>query len=220
LYNYLTEFGFGKKTGVDFPSETSGILSNYSNWTNIDTGTIAFGQGISVSAVQLVTAVSAIANGGFMVKPYIVQSVSNPDGTLNRESGKTEPRRILSQETADKIKEIMATVVTDGGTGVKAALNGYTVCGKTGTAQKIEKNVGYSKQHFTSSFIGFAPKSHPEVTVLVLLDEPKAGHYGGTVAAPAFKKIMHGTLNYLNIAPEKDTNDATMMLAQRNEVKP
>lgn len=219
LYKTLTNFGFGKQTGIDCPGETSGILSNYNTWSSIDTGAISFGQGISVSAVQLLAGVSAIANGGKLVKPYIVKSIISPDGTIVRECGKTKGRQVISPETAEKIKVIMSTVVTDGGTGVNAALSRYTVCGKTGTAQKIDKGGSYSNDQFTASFVGFAPQQHPAVAVLVILDDPKVNHYGGVVAAPAFKQIVHETLNYLNVEPETDSNDETILLAQRIEAK-
>lgn len=219
LYKTLTSFGFGKQTGIDCPGETSGILSNCNTWSSIDTGAISFGQGISVSAIQLLTGVSAIANGGKLVKPYLVKSIISPDGSIVRECGKTKVHQVISAETAEKIKYIMSTVVTDGGTGVNAALARYTVCGKTGTAQKINKSGSYSNDLYTASFVGFAPKNHPEVAVLVILDDPKGNHYGGVVAAPAFRKIVHETLNYLNIEPETDSNDETILLAQRNEVK-
>ena len=219
LHKTLTDFGFGKPTGIDFPSETRGILSDCKKWRAIDTGAISFGQGVSVSAIQLLTAVSAIANGGNMIKPHIVKTVNAPDGKLLRECGTQSPRQVISPETAENVKEIMATVVTKEGTGVNAALSKYTVCGKTGTAQKIDSSGRYSPDQYNSSFVGFAPKRHPEVAVLVILDEPKSSHYGGTVAAPAFKKIIHETLNYLNVPPENDNNEDTILLAQRYEVK-
>jgi cell division protein FtsI (penicillin-binding protein 3) len=219
LYETLKNFGFGKVTGIDCPGESPGILSNCKRWRPIDTGAISFGQGVSVSAVQLLTAVSAIANGGNLMKPHIVKSVAAPDGTLVKNCETQPPKRVISVETAEKVKNIMASVVTDGGTGVNAALSKYTVCGKTGTAQKIDASGRYSPDKYNSSFVGFAPKKNPQVAVLVILDEPKNAHYGGTVAAPAFKKIIHETLNYMNVEPETDNNDDTILLAQRFETK-
>jgi cell division protein FtsI (penicillin-binding protein 3) len=220
LYNTLVDFGFGKSTGIDCPGETPGILSNCKRWRPIDTAAISFGQGVSVSAVQLLSAVSAIANGGFLMKPHIVKAVEAPDGAVIRNCETQTPKRVISSETAEKVKDIMSSVVTDGGTGVNAALDKYTVCGKTGTAQKIDpKKKGYSADLFNSSFVGFAPKNHPAVAVLVVLDEPKNAHYGGTVAAPAFRRIIHETLNYMNVEPENDDNSGTIMLAQRYETQ-
>lgn len=219
LYKTLTDFGFGKKTGIDCPGETPGILLNYNRWSSIDTGAISFGQGISVSSVQLLAAISAIANGGTMVRPHIVKSVTSPDSTLIREFKNPRSRRVISTETAAQVKRIMATVVTDGGTGVNAALNKYTVCGKTGTAQKTNEAGQYSKENYTASFVGFAPQNKPEVAVLVILDEPSINHYGGTVAAPAFRKIVHETLNYMNVPPENNNNEDNVLIAGRYEAK-
>lgn len=219
LYTTLNSFGFGRQTGIDCPGETAGILSNYNTWTPIDTGAISFGQGISVSAVQLLTAVSAIANGGVLHKPYMVKSIESPDGTIVRDCGNSRGTRVISEETAGQVKRIMASVVTPGGTGENAFLNRYTVCGKTGTAQKIDSDGSYSKDRFTASFVGFAPIDHPRVAVLVILDEPKVNHYGSIVAAPAFRRIVFETLSYMNVEPETDSDEATVLLAQRNEAK-
>jgi cell division protein FtsI (penicillin-binding protein 3) len=219
LYKSLTNFGFGRQTGIDCPGETAGILSNFNTWSSIDTGAISFGQGISVSAVQLLSAVSAIANGGKLVQPYLVSAITAPDGSLVDEFGPRTVRQVIRPETAAKVKQIMATVVTDGGTGTNAALSRYTVCGKTGTAQKIDRTGNYSNEHYTASFVGFAPKNHPRAAVLVILDDPKVNHYGGVVAAPAFRKIVHETLHYLEVEPETGGNEAAILLAQRQEVK-
>ncbi len=202
LHRTLTDFGFGKKTRLDCPGETAGILSSPKRWTRIDTGTISFGQGISVSALQLVTAASAIANGGDLMQPYILAAVSDHNGGIIE---RTEPRVVrtaVSPKTAGIVKRIMKTVITEGGTGINAALDGYTVSGKTGTAQKIDDTGKYARGKYVSSFLGFAPADKPEVVILVIIDEPEGSHYGGTVAAPAFKKIAHETLNYLNIPPQ------------------
>lgn len=213
LYNTLTDFGFGKKTGLDLSGETTGLLMPSSKWTTVDTGAISFGQGISVSAVQLVTALSAIANGGFMVKPHTVHAITDPSGTIKRTFDAGKKRRIISEKTARAVKKMMATVVTEGGTGVNAALEGYTVCGKTGTAQKIGADGRYSKKRYSASFLGFAPEKNPEIAVLVVIDEPRGNYYGGTVAAPAFKQIVFQTLNYLKVAPENQSIPEKLMLA-------
>lgn len=217
LYKTLKDFGFGQKTKIDCPGETKGILSHFSRWSEIDTGAISFGQGVSVSAVQLLSAMSIIANGGNYVKPHILDSMTSPSGEILQKFSMPETRRVISKSTAVKLKNILATVVTDGGTGVNARLKKYTVCGKTGTAQKSAKTGGYSKEKFVASFIGFAPKKNPEVAVLVVLDEPTVNHYGGTVAAPAFRKIVHNTLNYLNVEPEIIDNSGNILVAQREK---
>lgn len=196
LFDMLDKFGFGTKSGIDCPGETPGSLRPFRNWTPIDTANISFGQGVAVSPLQLVTATAAIANGGYLMRPYIVKTVTDPSGNRIHETSPRIVRRVISPETADTLRKIMHTVVTEGGTGVRAAIDSYSVCGKTGTAQKPEKSGGYSKKKFVSSFVGFAPMEKPEITVLVLLDEPRKQHYGGTVAAPAFKQIVCETLSY------------------------
>ncbi|MFO8083055.1 MAG: penicillin-binding protein 2 [Desulfobacterales bacterium] len=210
LYHTLKNFGFGEKTGIDCPGETVGMLSSYQRWTKIDTAAIAFGQGISVSAIQLITAISAIANDGILMKPYVVQAITGKDGALIKKFGPTPVRRAVSSETAATLKKMLAKVTEDGGTGVQAALDGYTVCGKTGTAQKIGESGTYEKGKYVSSFAGFVPAENPEAVILVIIDEPKKAHYGGIVAAPAFKQIALQTLNYMNVPPESTSNRLTV----------
>jgi cell division protein FtsI (penicillin-binding protein 3) len=201
LYKNLRNFGFGEKTGIDCAGETSGVLAAYTKWRKIDAGTIAFGQGISVSAMQLITATSAIANGGILMKPHLVQAVTDANGQIIKKIEPTPVRRVISSETARTVRQMMKEVITTGGTGMNAALEGYVVCGKTGTAQKTE-NGSYARGKYVSSFIGFVPADHPEAVILVVVDEPQKRYYGGTVAAPAFKRIAQETLGYLNVAPE------------------
>ena len=206
LYKTLRAFGFGEKTGIDCPGETAGSLADYKRWTTIDTGNIAFGQGIAVSAVQLVTAVSAIANGGILPKPHIAKSVVDPSGNVLKDLTPPMGKRIIQRKTADAITMMMHTVVTEGGTGVNAALDNYSVCGKTGTAQKFIDGQ-YSNQKYVASFVGFAPKKNPEIAVLVVVDEPiRNRHHGGTAAAPAFREIVNATLNYMTVQPDQTDN--------------
>lgn len=201
LYDTLQAFGFGRRTEIDCPGESSGSLSNYRHWTAVDTGTIAFGQGVAVTGLQLIAAVSALANDGVMMRPYIVQAVTDPNGRPVRTVAPESGRQVVSPDTARAVRRIMRTVITPGGTGVKADLADYNVSGKTGTAQKIDKNGRYSADRFVSSFVGFAPTEQPALAVLVVIDEPQGTFYGGDVAAPAFKQIIHKTLSYLNITP-------------------
>jgi cell division protein FtsI (penicillin-binding protein 3) len=201
LFETLEAFGFGDRTHIDCPGESPGLLSNYKRWTSVDTGAIAFGQGVSVTGLQLITAASALANDGLMMKPHIVQAVTDPLGRPVRTMDPQPVSQVISVETAQKVRRIMRTVITDGGTGVEADLAGYSVCGKTGTAQKIESNGQYARSKYVASFIGFAPTERPALVALVVVDEPRKTHYGGTVAAPAFKRIIKETLSYLNIAP-------------------
>jgi len=206
LYHYLDAFGFGRRSGIDCPGETAGSLSNFKRWSAIDTGAISFGQGLSVSAIQLITAASAIANDGLLMKPMLVKAVSDRNGHVVKSYAPEPVRRVISSHTAATVRRILKTVITEGGTGVNAALEGYSVCGKTGTAQKTDKSGTYAKGRYLSSFLGFAPADHPELAILVLVDEPKTQSYGGIVAAPAFRQIALETLSYLNIPPGADTD--------------
>ena len=201
LYDYLKGFGFGDLTAIDCPGESSGSLLNYKRWTVVDRGAIAFGQGIAVTALQLITAASALANDGIMMRPYLVQAVTDPVGRPLRKVEPVVLRQVLSPETALRVRRIMRTVITEGGTGTQADLEGYAVCGKTGTAQKIDSSGKYTHSRYVSSFIGFVPTERPVLAVLVVVDEPKGTTYGGLVAAPAFKQIVKETMSYLNIAP-------------------
>ncbi len=202
LYTTLKNFGFGDRTGLDCPGETTGVLTPSNQWSKIDTSAIAFGQGMSTSAIQLVSAAAAIANGGMLMKPFIVQSITNEHGRILKQTTPEIIRRAASPEVAAVVKRIMQTVVTEGGTGTSAFLDGYTVCGKTGTAQKTDQSGNYARGKYTSSFLGFAPADNPRLVILVVIDEPTDAHYGGTVAAPAFQKIAHETLQHLNVPPE------------------
>ena len=202
LYNTLKKFGFGNKTGLDSPGETTGILTSSNRWSKIDSSAIAFGQGISTSAIQLVSAAAAIANGGLLMKPFIVQSITNENGRILKRTVPEIIGRATSPEVASTVKRIMQTVVTEGGTGTSAFLDGYTVCGKTGTAQKTDESGTYARGKYISSFLGFAPADNPRLVILVVIDEPVDAHYGGTVAAPAFQNIAHETLQHLNVPPK------------------
>ena len=207
LYKYLAAFGFGDKTRVGSPGETSGSLVPYRKWSKIDAGAISFGQGVSVSAIQLISGISAIANGGNLMKPMLVKKIISKDGEDLSVFHPETIRRVISSKTAQQVKKMMRLVVKEEGTGSKAAMDGYTVCGKTGTAQKALKNQrGYSKNNYISVFAGFAPQDNPELAILVVIDEPRKQYYGGDVAAPAFKTIMAESFNYLNIPPEKHKN--------------
>jgi cell division protein FtsI (penicillin-binding protein 3) len=217
LYSTLRQFGFGQPTGIDCPGETAGSLSPYQRWTRIDAGAISFGQGVSVSALQLITAASAIANNGVLMKPFLVQAVTDQNGRLVKSFAPTEVRRVISEQTALRLRKILKTVTSEGGTGVNAALEGFDVAGKTGTAQKTDERGRYARGRYVASFLGFAPATAPKVAILVLIDEPRKAHYGGTVAAPAFRKIAHGTLNYLNVTPGSGAARYTALRGQEVE---
>ena len=205
LYQTLQKFGFGSKTGIDCPGETTGSLSHYSSWSAIDIGAISFGHGIAVSAIQLIAAVSAIANDGVLMKPYVVKEVTNQYGQPVNRYEPRQVRRVMSARNAGIVRNIMQTVTAEGGTGVNAALDRYSVGGKTGTARKLDEKGRYSETKHVASFVGFTPARNPEIAMVVIIDEPKENYYGGIVAAPLFKKIAQQTLSYLNVAPEDDS---------------
>ena len=205
LYSIFQKFGFGAKTGIDSPGETTGSLAHYKNWTTVDTGAVAFGYGISASAIQLITAASAIANDGILMKPYFVKAITDQSGKTLKQFQPQAVRQVISKRNARTIRNIMKTVITEGGTGTNAALEGYTVCGKTGTARKLDQNGIYSDSMHIASFVGFTPAENPKLTILVVIDEPQGKYYGGTVAAPVFRRIAHEALNYLNIPPQSGT---------------
>jgi len=206
-YKMLRDFGFGEKTGFDCPGETAGMVPPYRRWSRIDAGAISFGQGLSVSALQLVTATAAIANDGILMRPFVVRSITDPNGRLVKEIQPRRVRRVMSRDSARTLNRIMQTVITRGGTGVQAALDGYTVCGKTGTAQKTDSSGTYAKGKYVASFVGFAPAEDPAVAILVVIDEPRGIYYGGSVAGPAFRNIAQESLSYLNIPPKKNSDN-------------
>lgn len=203
LYNHLKDFGFGARSGIDLPGEAYGYLRNGSQWFGVDLATISFGQGVSATALQLVMAVSAVANGGMLMKPYVVEKISDENGVEMEQISPQERRRVISPETARVMARMMEGVATEGGTGMNAAVEGYRVAGKTGTAQKVDPVTrGYSVDKRTASFVGFIPADNPKLVILVVVDEPKTSPYGGVVAAPAFSAIAQQSLCYLKVPPD------------------
>lgn len=199
---YLRNFGFGDKTGIDLPGESSGNIRSGRRWYGIDLATISFGQGVTASPIQLVSAVSAVANGGNLMKPYVVEQIMDDNGQVVQQFGPQTLRRVISEDTSKKMTKMLESVTAEGGTGVNAALEYYRVAGKTGTSQKPDPVTrGYSKNKRIASFIGYVPSDKPKLTILVVIDEPTTSPYGGVVAAPAFREIAQSTLGYLKIAP-------------------
>lgn len=208
LYQYLDLFGFGKKTGVDLPGEISGTLRPLASWKRIDLAVTAFGQGVTVTGLQLTSAVAAIANGGLMKTPRVAKAVLDAEGRVVKVFGHDEGRRVLNAATAAMLRQLMQGVVEPGGTGTKAALAQYTTAGKTGTAQVVEPGTGrYSLDKYTSVFVGFAPVSLPRLVLAVVIHEPQPEHYGGVVAAPVFRDVMEKALPYLGVLPDKQPED-------------
>lgn len=189
-------FGFGRPTGVDLPGEEQGIVPTYADYSGTSILNLPIGQGQSVTPMQMVAAYAAIANGGVLRAPRIVRSV---DGRAVRQPA---GRRVLSEATAASVREMLRGVLAAGGTASEASIEGYDLAGKTGTANKIDSDTGeYSRTRYVASFMGFAPASHPELLVSVVVDEPQYAIYGGQVAAPAFQKIVAFALPYLGIRP-------------------
>jgi len=201
FYDYLRAFGFGQPTGVDLPGESKGLLRHLENWSAISIGSISMGQEVGVTPVQLISAVSAIANGGMLCKPHVVAELRRGERVLPMEGPLTpaEPKRVIRPETAATLRRLMEGVILNG-TGKLAHLDGWTAAGKTGSAQKIDPATGrYSRTQLIASFTGFAPINNPAVSILVSLDSPIGLHEGGMVAAPVFKRIAEQVLPYLDV---------------------
>jgi cell division protein FtsI (penicillin-binding protein 3) len=201
LYRYLKSFGFGAKTGVDLPGEVPGVLTTPRTWSEVGLANISFGQGVSVTALQLTSALAALANGGVLMKPYVVKAVLEPNGGVLKENQPRVVRRVVSPETTGTVVRILKTVMDEGGTGRAARLSDYEAAGKTGTAQKALPNGrGYSEKR-VGSFFGFAPLDNPQVAILVVIDEPQGNSFGGVVAAPAFKAVAEQVLPSMGVYP-------------------
>ena len=199
LHNYLTKFGIGSKTGSGLPGESAGLLRPVSNWSGTTAPTVAFGQGYSVTAMQATSVFATIANNGVRVSPTVIAGTSDPSGhftpTANRSSV-----RVVSEDTAIKLRLMMESVVSTQGTAPSAAIPGYRVAGKTGTAMRYDQKTGrYSG--YTASFIGFAPADAPRYVISVTLQDPRNGHYGGSLGGPVFKKVMTFVLQSEHVAP-------------------
>jgi stage V sporulation protein D (sporulation-specific penicillin-binding protein) len=192
---YIKGFGFGQTTGIDLPGEAGGLFDP-SKIGPVELATISFGQGISVTPIQLITALSAIANDGKMVQPHVARAILDKNGKVIHEFGVTPVRQVISYETAQEMKKILESVVTNG-TGGRGKIEGFRVAGKTGTAEK------YAAGKYVASYEGFVPADDPKLAALVIIDEPSAGIiYGGQIAGPVFQRVMSDTLNYLGIKPE------------------
>ncbi len=199
LFNYIDLFGFGKKTGIDLNGEASGIIFNINKIGDLELATTAFGQGVSVTPIQQITAVSAAINGGYLYKPYIVKSLN--ESLTNSVILKNEPkvvRKVISEKTSDLVRYALESVVARG-TGHNAYIGGYRVGGKTGTAQKV-KDGKYMVGNYIVSFMGFLPANDPKVVVYVAVDNAKGiTQYGGTIAAPIARSVMLSSIDALNI---------------------
>jgi stage V sporulation protein D (sporulation-specific penicillin-binding protein) len=198
LYKYINLFGFGQKTGIDLPGEAKGIVQPLSKVGPVELATISFGQGISATPIQVISMINAVANDGVWVQPHVVKAIYDKDKKLIKSFDTPQKRRVLDQDVARRLKTILQSVVTNG-TGHNAYLLGYKVAGKTGTSQKYDK----TSKKYIASFGGFAPADNPEVSVLVIIDEPDPSlYYGGLIAAPVARDLLNDILRYLDIQPQ------------------
>lgn len=211
LYSHLKSFGFGERTDIDISGESKGILRQTREWSKRSIGSVSLGQEIGVTPIQLITAFSAVANNGWMMKPFVVSEIRDGDKIVRKVYPEIK-KRVISAETAAEMTRILTSVV-EGGTGERAAIEGYRVAGKTGTAQKIDPKTGlYSDKYFVSSFIGYAPAEDPQIALLVVIDSPEGIAWGGSIAAPVFKSVAEDVLLYMN-APS--TNEERILMVKR-----
>ena len=215
VYKYAKLFGYGDTTGIDLPGEVSGWIRKPDRWSATSIGAIPIGQEVAVTPLQVMRAYSAIANGGYLVRPHIVSEIRTHEGQTVFTFDKEEKKRVISAKTAVIFKDILKTVVEEGGTATQAAVEGNRVAGKTGTAQLIDpRTKRYSKDRFVSSFVGFVPADDPKISMIVVIHEPKGAIYGGVVAGPVFKSIADQALSYMNV-PRDDANEKNLLLVSK-----
>ena len=211
FYASMKAFGFGAKTGIGLPGETSGLLRSTKSWSALSLASMSFGQEVGVTAIQMASAAAVVANGGYWMRPFIVKRVEEPWGELVREYSPVAERKVIEPETADRVMGLLREVVISG-TGRKAKVEGFEVAGKTGTAQKIDASGRYSMIDHVASFVGFVPASRPALVVLVSLDTPKGDHNeGGDVAAPLFSRIANEAVRLLAIPPDDPTRNIRLV---------
>ena len=216
MYEYMKRLGFGSRTGIDLAGESPGILRPLSRWQPSSIGSLAIGQEVGVTPLQMATAYSVLANGGTLVKPHLLRELRAPDGTVLFQA-KPETRPALKAETTEALRS-MFEGVTLHGTAKKAQLDGYTAAGKTGTAQKVDPRThAYSATKFIGSFVGFAPVKNPAVVIIVVIDEPLGSYHGGDVAAPVFREIAEQILPELGVAPDVEFKPGPTLIAQTSK---
>jgi cell division protein FtsI (penicillin-binding protein 3) len=204
LYESLRRFGFGQQTGLPFTGESTGTLRPRGRaWVDVETAAASFGQGISVTGIQLAMAAAAIANGGELMEPILIKKVTTATGQLIRSAAPRVRRRVVPRHVAAQVAELMIGVTEGEGTGTEAAIEGFEVAGKTATAQKTDPATGrYSEDKFIASFVGFVPARRPAVAIAVVVDEPMVDHAGGNVAAPIFRRVAKMALEYKGLVPK------------------
>ncbi len=204
LHEYMSDFGFGVRSGIPLPFESSGIVHPVAKWSKVSIAQIPMGHGIAVTRLQMVMAMSAIANNGWLMRPLLVSRLEDRERQTIVQYQPEAVRQVVSEATAQQMVKALKTVVTKEGTAEKAALDEYTVAGKTGTAQKtVEGVAGYAPGKYIASFIGFFPADKPELCISIVMDEPKQGYYGGQTAAPVFRTFAAAAANYLQIRPDR-----------------
>ena len=215
IYDYAKRFGFGDRTNIDLPGEVSGWIRKPEKWSATSLGAITIGQEVAVTPLQVLRAYSAIANGGYLVQPHLVSQILTPEGQQVFSFSPDQKKRIISENTAAAMRDILKTVVEEGGTATSAAIDGNKVAGKTGTAQLVDQRTKrYSKDRFISSFVGFVPADNPKIAMIVVVHEPKGQIYGGVVAAPVFKAVADQALSYMNV-PRDDSSGKNVLLVSR-----
>jgi cell division protein FtsI (penicillin-binding protein 3) len=215
MYDFITRYGFGKTTGIELPGEAQGIVRPVSHWQPSSIGSIAIGQEVGVTPVQMVAAFGALANDGIRVAPHLVREIRNSSGVVVYRP-RSEERRVVSSDTAILLRGMLEGVTLKG-TAKKAQLDGYSAAGKTGTAQKIDpKTRAYSRTKYVGSFVGFAPVKNPAVVIIVVMDEPAGSYHGGDVAAPVFREIAEQILLELGVMPDIDMKTAPDLIARVN----
>ncbi|MFB3881605.1 MAG: peptidoglycan D,D-transpeptidase FtsI family protein [Armatimonadota bacterium] len=201
LHKWVTRLGFGERTGIELGSESPGIVWRAEKWSMVQLSNVGFGQGISVTPIQLLSAYCAIANGGYRVYPRVIKGVSDPAGGIQYQQA-PQRKRVLSEATTKRLREDMVRVVEEG-TGKIVRIPGRLVAGKTGTAQKPTKEAGFHSGLYIGSFAGFAPADNPKLAIIVVIDEPHNGYYGAQVAGPAFRAICQRALTRLRVPPDR-----------------
>jgi cell division protein FtsI (penicillin-binding protein 3) len=205
VYNYAHLFRFGMKTGIDLPGEAPGMLKPVRQWSKTSIGAVPIGQEVTVTPIQMMGAISAIANDGIYMRPFVVKYIKDSHGQIIYHHSPQMLDVVISKETSKRMKAILKGVV-DEGTGTKAAIKGVTVAGKTGTAQKVVSGI-YSHAHFYATFAGFAPVENPRLAAVVVFDDPHPAYYGGTVSAPVFSEVVGDSLKYLNTHHQPSVED-------------
>ena len=203
VYKYASAFGFGRTLGIDIAGEIPGVLKEPKVWSKTSIGAVPIGQEVGVTALQLASAISVIANGGVLMRPYIVKAIQGAQGEVIKEFEPQIIRKVISLQTAERVRDILV-MATEKGTGKSARVEDFKTAGKTGTAQKIDPNGAYSHSKYIASFIGFAPADDPLIAVVVSVDEPRPYYFGGVVAAPVFKRIAQDAVKYLKLRKESN----------------